>query len=1017
MLAWRESPSTSSGGTELAITASSSQWTAIGPQPTNSPYPFGLTSGRVSALAVDPRNSNVVYLGGAQGGVWKTTDGGQTWTPLTDTQASLAVGSIALDPSNPVVVYVGTGEENFSGDSYYGAGILKSTDAGATWTQIPGPFAGPFSATSIPSAAHIGDLAVHPTNGQIILAAVGNVLPGTKRGVYRSVDGGQTWTQTLNTSGASVTGVVFDPTNGNNAFAVAILRGFYKSTDAGQTWNLANGTGSNVLPSTNVGRIALAIDPSNPTTLYAGIANQTDSTLLGLFKTTDAGNNWTQLTTTPPYCAPTGGNAQCNYDNVVRVDPVNSNVIYVGGSGRGVGVGVLLTSTLFRSLDGGTKWLDISTGATGGGLHPDLHAIAFASDGSKVYVGNDGGTWSTSDVAVNTVNWTNLNGALAITQFHPGLSIHPSDINTGFGGTQDNGTERYTGNLAWDNVTCGDGGWTAIDFMTPSTIYATCQQIDIRKSTTGGAFGSWVQGMTSGINSKDRVSFIPPLVMDPSNSQSLYFGTFVVYQSRDGANSWTAISPDLTGGGTLTTIAVAPSDANTVYAGSSDSHVQVRTDAVAGGTGGWTDVSLGLPPRFVTQIAVDPTSAKVAYVTFSGFSGFGGDVLGHAFKTINGGSSWTDISGNLPNIPVNDIEVDADIPNTLYAATDVGVFRSSDGGATWSPLVTGLPRVAVLGLKLHRPSRTLRAATHGRSMWDVIVPTGGSSVGFSPASLSFGSQTVGTTSAAQTVTLTNSGSGPLTITGISITGTNSADFGQTNACGNSLAAGSSCAINVTFQPTGVKTRTATLTITDNAATSPQSVPLSGMGADFSLSSSPTSAAVTAGSSANYTLTLTPAGGFSQPVSLFCSGAPTQANCTVSPVTVTLNGSTASTATVTVTTTARSTTRPRPYFPYPPVAGGYWQVNLILWILGLLTLTSVVAPWRADQTKGDGRLYLGIAGLVLALSFGAAACGGGGGGGSNFSSNGGGTPAGTYSLTTTASASSVSHTATLTLTVN
>jgi len=800
-----------------SVATVSSQWTSIGPQPTNTPF-TAVVSGRVSALAIDPRDANVVYLGAAQGGVWKTTDGGLTWTPLTDTQASLAIGSIALDPSNPDTVYAGTGEENFSADSYYGAGILKSVDGGASWQQLPGPFVGRFDSSSFfGGGARIGSLAVHPTNSQILLAAVQLLF---RDGIYRSTDGGTTWTRVL--FGAPGTGVLFDPTNGNIAYAALgavggnSLNGVYKSTDAGETWSPDNGSGTNVLPSINVGRIAMAMAPSSPVTLYVGIQNSSPGAfgnLLGFFKTVDGGQNWTPLPATPDYCRP-----QCWYDHVIGAHPTNPDVIYAGGA---------FFTTLVRSLDGGATWTVLSSAASGSPLHADMHALAFSTDGTKLYLGNDGGVWSTTDVTATTVNFTPLNTSLAITQFYPGISIRLADLNAGFGGTQDNGVQRYSGVLPWFQVECGDGGWTAIDFNTPSIVYATCEQIRILKSTSNGDFGSWGPAQT-GINTSDRVQFIPPFVMDPANPQILYFGTFRVYQTSSGASSWTAISPDLTGGGTLTTIAVAPTDSNTVYVGTSDSRVQVTTNAGAS----WTDRSAGLPRRFITQVASDPASSTTAYVTLSGFSGFLGDTQGHVFKTTDGAASWSDISGDLPNIPVNDIVIDPDQTNTVYVATDIGVFQTTDGGTSWTPLGSGLPTVAVLGLKLHRASRTLRAATHGRSAWDLALGVPGPGVGLSPTSLEFGNQTVGTTSAAQVVTLTNTGGAPLNITSITLGGTNSGDFAfdPSTTCpltGAQVVPGNNCVIAVTFTPTELGARSALVSIADDAPGSPQTVPLTG----------------------------------------------------------------------------------------------------------------------------------------------------------------------------------------------
>jgi photosystem II stability/assembly factor-like uncharacterized protein len=691
--------------------ASSPSWTFIGPQPIQTPYSDPIVSGRVTALAIDPGDVNTVYLGGAQGGVWKTTSGGSTWTPLTDMQISTAIGSIALDPSNSNTIYVGTGEENFNGDSYFGAGILKSTNGGTTWTQLCGPFCGPVGQDGYyGGGARIGALAVHPSNGQILLAAVALLF---QDGVYRSADGGNSWTRVL--SGNPADSVLFDPTNGNVAYASlgnsfsGGTEGVFKSVNGGQNWTPANGTGMNVLNLTNAGRIVLAMAPSSSTTLYAGITNLNTGGLLGFYKTTDGGTNWTRLTSTPDYCTPI-----CGYANVIAVQPTNPNVVFAGGG---------FTTTLVRSLDGGSTWATLQSAQNFGFLHADMHALAFFPDGNTLYLGNDGGAYVTTQITASNPSFTALNPTLGLTQFYPGLSIHPTNAAVAIGGTQDNGTVIYSGALTWNDVVCGDGGYTAIDFNTPTTMYAACQQFNIFKSTSNGAVGSWNASL-NGINTGDRVDFIPPLVMDLSNSQTLYFGTNRLYQTTNGASSWTAISPDLTGGdsffGVLSAIAVAPNNSNTVYVGTMDNRVQVTTNAGAGASATWTNVSAGLPPRVVTHVAVDPAISTTAYATFSGFTGFG-DSLGHVFKTTTGGSSWTDISGNLPNAPVNFIVIVPDAPSTLFVATDVGVFYSTTGGTSWTSLVEGLPRVAVVGLTLQISSRTLRASTHGRGAWDIDI--------------------------------------------------------------------------------------------------------------------------------------------------------------------------------------------------------------------------------------------------------------------------------------------------------
>ena len=848
-------PATSS--TTLATALASTPWTLIGPQPTTMPYGFSLVSGRVTALAVDPTNPNIVYLGGAEGGVWKTTDGGSTWTPLTDNQPSLAVGSIAIDPENPQTIYVGTGEEDFAINNYAGAGILKSTDGGSSWTQLDGPFVGPFGSESpYCGGAYIGSIAVDPGNSQILLAgAVFNCSTGS--GIYRSTDGGSSWTQVLGSSQSPylVTSLVFNPTNGNNAYAAVAgasqssQDGIWTSTNAGATWTLNNGSSTAPFPGSSAGRISLAIAPSSPSTLYAGVASASSNSesLLGVYKTTNGGNTWTQLTSAPNYCSAVSGFGQCFFDNVVAVSPTNANVVLLGGS---VGASTSgYTGTLYLSLDGGSTWTDITTDSASNAIHPDMHAIAFSSDGNKMYVGNDGGAWSTTLSSTGAGTWTDLNQSLALTQFYPGMSIDPTNPDNAFAGSQDNGVQEYSGSLEWNYIGCGDGGQTAFDYSDLNTLYVSCAYIP-PNTNPDGTPADFLYKLTpttatpadNGIDGTDNGAFIPPLTMDPSNPNTLYFGTYRVYQTTNGGSSWTPISYGLPAGSTgmlatISTIAVAPSDSNTVYAGTNDGRLWVSTTANSGA--GWNYITNGTPNRSVTAIAVDPTNAQTAYATFSGYSGFG-DTLGHVFETANAGTTWTDITGNLPNVPVNDIVVDPDFPDTLYIGTDIGVFYTSDGGTTWAPIGTGLPAVVIMSLKLQHATRILRAASYGRSAWDLQLPApAGPTAVLSTPTLDFAPQQVGTTSSAQAVTLTNNSSTVLAIKSIAA----SSGFGETNTCGSSLGAGANCTISVTFTPATLGPQTGTVTLSDNAASgSSQTISLNGKGFSGAVSLSPSSLA-------------------------------------------------------------------------------------------------------------------------------------------------------------------------------
>lgn len=681
------------------------KWTSIGPRPTDAGS-LEVTSGRINSIAIDPRNSKTIYVGAAEGGVWKTKNGGVTWSALTDSQPSLASGAIALDPSNPDVVYVGTGEENFAIDSYYGSGILKSANGGSSWKNIVGPFL----------HAYIGGLAVHPSNGQVLLCA-------SNIGIYRSTDGAATWNRVLPGIG---TAVFFDPTDGNIAYAAlgspfgAFNNGVYRSSDGGETWQSVRGSGANALPTVNVGRISLTISHSSPQTLYAAVHDYTTGSLLDVYKTTNSGAVWNR-THAPDICAATG---QCWYDMTIRVSPTDPNVVFAGGQ-----------TSIIRSINGGATW----TAPYFFGpdqlqaIHPDYHDLQFTPDGSTLYIANDGGMYSTTDVTNPGVNWTQHNDTLAITQFYPGIAIHPTNLNIALAGTQDNGLQRFTGNLSWDYVNCGDGGYSAIDRASGLVAYTACVSGDIIDQTSDGG-NNWIPS-EFGIDQSDRAQFVAPMTIDPSNSKTLYFGTYRIWQTRDGAGRWVAISPDLSGDGrgTIKAIAAAPSDPNTVYAGTSDGKVQVTHNALSGGSAAWIDRSAGLAQRALTSITVDPIDAGTAYVTYSGFVNSIVTPTLHVFKTTNGGGKWTDISGNLPDLPVNCLVVDPDFANTLYIGTDAGALVTTDGGTTWSTLGTGLPRVVVEAMVLHRPTRTLRAATHGRGVWDVLIPLSSTSASLDPA--------------------------------------------------------------------------------------------------------------------------------------------------------------------------------------------------------------------------------------------------------------------------------------------
>ena len=676
--------------------ASATQWTSIGPRPLLNPL-SGNQGGRVNAIAIDPRDANVMFIGTTDAGVWRTRDGGANWTPLTDNQASPAIGAVVLDPSAPDIVYAGTGDPV----GYGGAGILKSTDGGNTWSLIAQPFATGYGGHRIAS------LAVSPSNGQIVLAAAYPPAAGNnKPGIYRSTDGGATWTATL--PGPFGSQVLFHPTDGNTAWAVVFddfvntppKAGLYKSTDAGATWMPMNGSGAGALPVASASFFRMAVAPAAPATLYVSLASSTSTPqgIIGFYKSTDGGATWAALPSPPNYCA-----TQCGYSNVIAVHPTNPSAIFLGGV------------RAYRSLDGGATWIENTPG------YVDFHAIAFTPGGAKAIFGNDGGMWAIPSPLLTPVPAnTSLNDTLSITQFYPGISIHPTNVNYGFGGAQDTGPHRYTGSPAWASFGsfvgggCGDAGYTAIDFKTPANVYLTCISNVIFKSVDSG--NNWNRVM-NGIVVADRSLFLAPIVMDPVNPLRLYYGTYRVYQTSDGASNWTPISGDLTSGrGALDDVEIAPSDPNVIWTASSDGRVFVTTNAGSGAGAVWTDRSAGLLAVPLGAIAID---ARDPMTAFAGIASPGYNMV---YRTRDGGKTWTNVSGTLPKVGVHSMLADPDLTGTVYLGTELGAFVTTDNGSTWNPLATGLPYVSVSGLALHRPTRTLRAGTYGRGMWDLGVP-------------------------------------------------------------------------------------------------------------------------------------------------------------------------------------------------------------------------------------------------------------------------------------------------------
>ena len=670
--------------------ASAQTWQDLGPAPINS---GGGYSGRVSAIGCSATNPNLYYIGGADGGVWRTTDAGATWTALTDHMPTSAIGAVAVDPTDDQIIYVGTGEANYANHSRYGLGVFKTVDGGATWTQLAeNTFGGRTFSKMVIDPANPGTIyaAVARAGGFPALAAAkGHPDAGGPVGVFKSTDGGVTWSHLAGGLPAvEASDIAIDRSNPSTLYAAIgnifgnAGNGVYKSTNAGTSWTkLAGG-----LPTSQVGRISLDVSPSSPQTLYALFTHQSASsgsgaTNIGGYRSDNGGATW--------YAR--GGVDQSSYGwylSAVSVKPDDPNTVFYAGL------------TMSRYVGGSGS--DVTP------PHVDLHAIAWDAAG-RLLVGDDGGVHRSTNLGSS---WTSLAPGLGTTQFYAGLSTHPTDDSFVIGGFQDNGTNRRTnGTRTWQHVFGGDGGWTQLDQALPSRVFCEYQGTgNLYRSTDGGSSFNYAG---SGIGGRN--CFLPPYVIDPTNSNILYYGSERVYRSTNGGTSWGAWSGDLTdGAGAIRSLAIAPSNPGYLYASTNDGNVLVSTN----GGANFTQILDGHPgwPRVTRELFVDPTDERTVYLATAFFG------TTQVRRSTDAGQTWEALDANLPDIPVNVVAVDHRRPRlTMYAGTDAGLLRSVDGGASWHAYPAGLPNAAVIDINLDTDRERVIVATQGRGAWSAAI--------------------------------------------------------------------------------------------------------------------------------------------------------------------------------------------------------------------------------------------------------------------------------------------------------
>jgi photosystem II stability/assembly factor-like uncharacterized protein len=646
-------------------------WVSVGPRPISSEYwsGEGNASGRVAGIAPHPTDPNTVYIAAASGGVWKTTNGGTSWTPISDGLATLNHGAIAVHPANPDMVLVGTGEQPTGSN---GDGIFRSLDGGATWVRI---------GTAAQVGSQIAEIAVHPTDTNIIHVA-------GSRGYVRTLDGGATWSQRLT---GTCNSVRIDVNNPDILFVGRSGQGVFRSLNGGGTvTRLTSG-----VPTSGIGDVHLTIGESNSQVVYAAILSSGGG-LRGLYRSADGGNTWTQKTATPNYCSP-----QCWYDIYIECDPTNPDVLYAGGvDPRYATAGVL------KSTNGGDTWSEISA-YSGGRLHPDHHVLTFGPTGI-LWEGNDGGVWKSGN---NGASWVNCNANLAISQLY-NIVVHPTFPERMLGGTQDNGTpERTTDSTTWPQLQAGDGGYSAYDYSGTSRRYTTYVYLTLYRWNSGNSTN------ISGPWGSDPTNWISPVVVDPNTPTILVAGTNRVWRTTNASASsptWTAVSTTAVGGGgTINALAVAKGNSSVIYAGSSSGDVSVTTNVTT-----WTNRSVGLPNGEISDVIVSPTEPGTAYVTYFNTSG------ARILRTSDYGVTWTNVTGTLPSgVGITALEVDFDRPVPgLFAGYGAGLYCSYDGGATWTRNNSTFPNVNVGDLTIDRTRRRIVAGTYGRGAWRADLP-------------------------------------------------------------------------------------------------------------------------------------------------------------------------------------------------------------------------------------------------------------------------------------------------------
>lgn len=679
-------------------------WVSLGP--TNG-------AGRTLSIAVDPTVAGSAIVGTAGGGAWKTTNAGASWTPLTEGIPNLAIGAVAVAPSNPAIIYLGTGEAGPNGDRIPGIGLLASNDGGITWTLPSSVLATGFHRIS-----------VHPTNPL-------ELVVGTNSGAYRSTAGlDGPWTQVIAggvTPGfGQVADLVRDPSNAQILYAAtwdgancskATCAGaltinpptVMKSTDGGKTWAAAaTGLPVSIGGTSRVSRISLAIAESSPQTLYASLSTidvkGSSGEVCHVYKTTDGAATWTETMLVNTAGVKSFLTAQAGYDNTIVVSPTDPNVVIAGGV------------RYAKSTDGGQTWaVPAFSGTT---VHSDAHDLRYDA-ANMLFIANDGGIWTSAD---NGAHAEPKNTGLVTRQFYF-VANDPVNRNRVYGGLQDNGTIRRpdSGSTDWDSLIGGDGIGCIVNPATPAMMFGSVQNELLFRTVSADAARPAFRLITPIFPSGELVPFRTLIANDPLNPAVYYTSSFRLWKTSDAGETWLPLPTVTTDGSdwvfdrSISAIAISRNHPEILMVSFTGSSIVFRS---TNGGASWARTVSGLPTRSITKLTIDPRDPNRVWATFAGITGPA------VYSTVDGGASWNPSANGLPLFSAQSLLVDPTDSNTLYCGTDVGVYRSTDSGQSWSRFGSGMPAVSIDDLQVLNDGSALRAATHGRGMWELSI-TGG----------------------------------------------------------------------------------------------------------------------------------------------------------------------------------------------------------------------------------------------------------------------------------------------------